>query len=62
MKGLGPQICLLTISVKNTLPEVVKLTKIAVFIENILKIYENPYPFEFGGRLGPVRVSQMLPC
>ena len=31
-------------------PEVVKLAqKIAVFIENIFKIYKNPYPFEFGG-------------
>ena len=29
MKGLGSYMCLLTISVKNTLPEVVKLAKIA---------------------------------
>ena len=34
---------------QNTLPEVVKLTKIAVFIGNI---YKNPYPFEFGGGWG----------
>ena len=44
--------CLLTILVKNTRPEVVKLAKIANFIENILKIYEKPYPFEFGGGWG----------
>ena len=29
MKGLGPKICLLTISIKNTLSEGVKLVKIA---------------------------------
>ena len=29
MKGLGPYMCLLTISVKNTPPEVVKLAKTA---------------------------------
>ena len=29
MKALGPQMCLLTISVKNTRPEIVKLAKIA---------------------------------
>ena len=30
MKGLGPYMCLLTISVKNTRPDVVKLAKIAI--------------------------------
>ena len=31
---------------------VVKLPKIAVFIENIFKIYKKPYPFKFGGGWG----------
>ena len=29
-----------------------KLSKIAVFIENIFKIYKKTYPFEFGGGWG----------
>ena len=53
--------CLLSISVKNTLPKVVKLDKIAVFIENIFKSAIT-IPLRVWGRLGPARVSQILPC
>ena len=37
---------------QNTPPEVVKLAKIAVFIENIFKICKKTYPFEFRGGWG----------
>ena len=52
MKCLGPQMCFLTISVKNPDRKLSNWPKIAVFIEKIFKIYKNPYPFEFGGGLG----------
>ena len=67
MKGLGPQICLLTISVKNTPPEVVKLAKIAQNsgfsgLELVRARTFELIPLRIGGRLGPFRVSQILPC
>ena len=62
MKGPGPLMCLLAISVKSTRPEVGNLAKIAVFIENIFKIYKKSIPLRVWGRLGPARVSQILPC
>ena len=49
----------------DTRPEVVKLAKKkTVFIENIFKIYKKKknIPLQVWGRLGPARVSQILPC
>ena len=61
MKGLGLQMCLLTISGKNTRPEVVKLAKNSGF--NKKKYFLNvqkPYPFEFGGGMGLLVLHKYL--
>ena len=61
MKGLGPWMCLLTISVKNTQPEVVELAKNSGFHRKDIFNLQKPIPLRVWGRLGPVRVSQILP-
>ena len=44
--------CFLPISVKTSGRKLSNWPKIAVFIENISKIYKKTYPFEFGGGRG----------
>ena len=43
---------LLTISVKNTRPLVVKMTKNSGFHGKYISNLQKPYPFEFGGGWG----------
>ena len=54
--------CILTVSVKNTRPEVVKLAKNSGFHRKYILNQRKPIPLRVWGRLGPVRVSQILPC
>ena len=53
--------CLLTISVKTTRPEVVKLAKNSGFHRKYILNLQKPIPIRVWGRLGPFRVSQILP-
>ena len=52
MKNIDVKMCLLTISVQNSLPKVVKLAKNSGFHRKYILNLQKPYRYEFAGGWG----------